>query len=138
MDWHAEKVERALLSVDRAILARQCRRALSLFRLDAAPMLLFVLLNTAGCVRYRATSSAPGNTAPPAETATSPGTSPGGAQPVTFPCQSDLQCGAHRCNLQLEVCAWPCSKDNDCLTGYRCEAPACVPPHPAGAASGAN
>ena len=50
---------------------------------------------------------------------------------VAFPCQSDVQCLSHRCNLQVGKCAWPCQTNNDCNPGFQCVSPACVPVLPA-------
>lgn len=60
---------------------------------------------------------------------------PGGAptsQPsaVAFPCQTDIQCLSHRCNLQVGKCAWPCQSNDDCQPGFQCVTPACVPALP--------
>lgn len=49
---------------------------------------------------------------------------------VAFPCQADLQCLSHRCNLQVGKCAWPCQSNDDCQPGFQCVSPACVPALP--------
>lgn len=46
---------------------------------------------------------------------------------VAFPCQTDIQCLSHRCNLQVGKCAWPCQSNDDCQQGFQCVTPACVP-----------
>ncbi len=46
---------------------------------------------------------------------------------LAFPCQQDATCLGHKCSPQAQKCVWPCQNDNDCQTGYRCMAPACVP-----------
>lgn len=58
--------------------------------------------------------------ATPAATLSQPG-------PGALPCQSDLQCLTHHCNLTAGKCAWPCQTDNDCMPGNRCIAPTCLP-----------
>jgi hypothetical protein len=50
---------------------------------------------------------------------------------VAFPCQADVQCLSHRCNLQVGKCAWPCQSADDCQPGFQCISPACVPVMPA-------
>lgn len=47
--------------------------------------------------------------------------------PLALPCQSDVQCLTHRCNIAAGKCAWPCQTDNDCMPGNRCIAPTCLP-----------
>lgn len=44
-----------------------------------------------------------------------------------FPCQSDAQCVAHRCNVAAGKCAWPCQTNADCQPGFQCLSPQCVP-----------
>jgi hypothetical protein len=60
--------------------------------------------------------------------------SPGGttSQPsaVAFPCQTDVQCLSHRCNVQVGKCSWPCQSNDDCQPGFQCVTPACVPTLP--------
>lgn len=58
-----------------------------------------------------------------------PAPAPTTSQPsaVAFPCQQDATCLGHKCSLEHGKCVWPCQSDNDCQTGYRCMAPACVP-----------
>lgn len=46
---------------------------------------------------------------------------------LAFACDSDDDCGGHRCNLTYGKCAWPCAHDCDCVAGFHCEAPACRP-----------
>src|SRR5690606_4943635 len=50
--------------------------------------------------------------------------------PYSFPCQSDAQCLAHRCNVSAGKCAWPCQSNADCQAGFQCMAPACIPGGP--------
>ena len=66
--------------------------------------------------------AAPGTPAP-AGTTSQPST-------LAFPCQTDVQCLAHRCNMQVGKCAWPCQSNDDCQPGFQCVAPACVPTLP--------
>lgn len=40
--------------------------------------------------------------------------------PFAVPCQSDLICGAHKCNLTVGRCAWPCAASTDCAAGFAC------------------
>jgi len=47
--------------------------------------------------------------------------------PLALPCQSDVQCLTHHCNIAAGKCAWPCQTDNDCMPGNRCIAPTCLP-----------
>lgn len=59
-----------------------------------------------------------------------PGAAPGAtSQPssVAFPCQTDVQCLSHRCNVQVGKCSWPCQTNDDCQPGFQCVTPACVP-----------
>jgi hypothetical protein len=46
---------------------------------------------------------------------------------VAFPCQTDVQCLSHRCNVQVGKCSWPCQTNDDCQPGFQCVTPACVP-----------
>lgn len=46
---------------------------------------------------------------------------------LDFSCQSEAQCLAHRCNLAVGKCVWPCQTDNDCQPGFTCLPPACLP-----------
>jgi len=62
----------------------------------------------------------PATTPAPASTTSQPSA-------VAFPCQQDATCLGHKCSLEHGKCVWPCQTDNDCQTGYRCMAPACVP-----------
>jgi hypothetical protein len=62
-----------------------------------------------------------------------PGAAPGTtSQPsaVAFPCQTDVQCLSHRCNMQVGKCSWPCQTNDDCMPGFQCVTPACVPTLP--------
>ena len=63
-----------------------------------------------------------------------PGAAPAGttSQPsaVAFPCQTDVQCLSHRCNVQVGKCSWPCQSNDDCQPGFQCVTPACVPTLP--------
>src|SRR5690242_8471926 len=57
----------------------------------------------------------PGQYPPQAQpTATAP------ASPLALPCQNDLICGAHKCNLQTQRCAFPCTANTDCAAGFAC------------------
>ena len=47
--------------------------------------------------------------------------------PLASPCTSDPPCLAHRCNLAVGKCAWPCATDCDCAAGNKCVSQACVP-----------
>lgn len=42
------------------------------------------------------------------------------ASPLALPCQNDLICGAHKCNLQSQRCAFPCTANTDCAAGFAC------------------
>ena len=57
---------------------------------------------------------------------------PQGAQPspLALPCQSDVTCGTHRCNLQTGRCAFPCGAPADCAAGMGCMSGLCVPGAP--------
>jgi hypothetical protein len=70
---------------------------------------------------YPAGPAAPGAPAPA-----------GTAQPsaIAFPCQTDVQCLSHRCNMQVGKCSWPCQSNDDCQAGFQCVTPACVPALP--------
>jgi hypothetical protein len=66
----------------------------------------------------------------PYPAAPAPGAPPGApSQPsaVAFPCQTDVQCLSHRCNVQVGKCSWPCQTNDDCQPGFQCVTPACVP-----------
>ena len=73
----------------------------------------------------------PGYPAPAPGTAPAPTTAPT-SQPsaVAFPCQSDVQCLSHKCNMQVGKCSWPCQSNDDCQPGFQCVSPACVPALP--------
>jgi hypothetical protein len=49
-------------------------------------------------------------------------TAPPAGQPSPFalPCQSDITCGSHKCNLSVGKCAWPCAASSDCANGFGC------------------
>jgi hypothetical protein len=68
--------------------------------------------------------AAPAPGAPPAAGA------PSQPSAVAFPCQTDVQCLSHRCNVQVGKCSWPCGSNDDCMPGFQCVAPACVPALP--------
>lgn len=66
----------------------------------------------------------------PAATATTPPPSP-----LALPCQNDLVCGTHKCNLSTGRCAFPCGSDADCAAGFTCMGPGqptaiCIPGAP--------
>jgi len=64
----------------------------------------------------------PGSTAPvPQPTATA------APNPLALPCQSDIVCGTHKCNLQTGRCAFPCAGPQDCAAGMGCLNGLCVP-----------
>ena len=44
----------------------------------------------------------------------------GQPSPFALPCQSDITCGTHKCNLQMQKCAWPCASSADCAAGFSC------------------
>jgi len=47
--------------------------------------------------------------------------------PLALPCQSDITCGTHKCNLQYQKCAFPCATAVDCAAGMNCMSGLCVP-----------
>ena len=48
--------------------------------------------------------------------------------PLALPCQSDITCGTHRCNLQVGKCAFPCANaQTDCAAGMACMSGVCMP-----------
>jgi len=47
-------------------------------------------------------------------------------QQVALPCQADVTCGLHRCNLAAGRCTFPCQTHADCQAGSQCFAPVCV------------
>jgi hypothetical protein len=54
--------------------------------------------------------------------------------PFAAPCQSDLICGTHKCNIQTQRCAFPCANAaTDCAPGMACTAGVCLPGLPGGA-----
>lgn len=68
----------------------------------------------------------PGYGAPPQPTATQAPPSP-----LALPCQSDITCGTHKCNLQTGRCAFPCANaQTDCAAGMGCMSGICVPGAP--------
>jgi hypothetical protein len=65
-----------------------------------------------------------------------PGVQPGqpaqAASPLALPCQNDLICGTHKCNMQTGRCSFPCATNTDCQGGFSCNtalgpAALCVP-----------
>jgi hypothetical protein len=80
---------------------------------------------TAATASYTAPLPAPA-TVTPAE----PGSGASEPSAVAFPCQTDVQCLSHRCNLQVGRCAWPCQSNDDCQAGFQCVTPSCVPAQP--------
>jgi hypothetical protein len=65
-----------------------------------------------------------------------PGAQPGApaqaASPLALPCQNDLICGTHKCNMQTGRCSFPCATNTDCQGGFSCNtalgpAALCVP-----------
>lgn len=71
-------------------------------------------------------------TYPPAAAPGAPAPAGTQSQPsaVAFPCQTDVQCLSHRCNMQVGKCSWPCQSNDDCQAGFQCVTPACVPTLP--------
>jgi len=69
-------------------------------------------------------STVPGPGTPPAPQPTTP------ASPLALPCQSDVVCGTHKCNLQSGRCAFPCGGPQDCASGMGCLSGLCVPGAP--------
>lgn len=52
--------------------------------------------------------------------------------PLALPCQSDITCGTHKCNLQTGRCSFPCANSQiDCAAGMGCIGGLCVPGAPA-------
>ena len=52
--------------------------------------------------------------------------------PLALPCQSDITCGTHKCNLQTGRCSFPCANSQvDCAAGMGCVSGLCVPGAPA-------
>ncbi|HSN99253.1 MAG TPA: hypothetical protein VLS89_13250 [Candidatus Nanopelagicales bacterium] len=51
-----------------------------------------------------------------------PGQAPAAApaSPLALPCQNDMICGTHKCNLQTGKCAFPCAATTDCAAGFSC------------------
>jgi hypothetical protein len=52
------------------------------------------------------------------------------ANPLALPCQSDITCGTHKCNLQTGRCAFPCASVQDCAAGMGCMNGLCIPGAP--------
>jgi hypothetical protein len=44
-----------------------------------------------------------------------------------FPCSSDSNCIAHKCNVVAGRCKYPCQSNDDCQQGYLCKTPLCLP-----------
>jgi len=42
------------------------------------------------------------------------------ASPLALPCQNDLICGTHKCNLTTQRCAFPCTANTECAAGFTC------------------
>lgn len=40
--------------------------------------------------------------------------------PLALPCQNDLICGTHKCNMATGRCAFPCGSNADCAPGLAC------------------
>src|SRR5262249_20391484 len=55
---------------------------------------------------YSQPGAAPANTAAPS--------------PLALPCQNDMVCGTHKCNLQTGRCAFPCASNADCAANFSC------------------
>jgi hypothetical protein len=72
----------------------------------------------------------PGYPAPAAPAPATTGTT-SQPSPIAFPCSTDAQCLSHRCNVAAGKCAWPCQTANDCMPGFQCMAPTCIPGAPA-------
>jgi hypothetical protein len=56
--------------------------------------------------------------------------------PLALPCQSDLVCGLHHCNMQYGKCAFPCQTSADCVAPNTCNtalAGVCTPQLPGAA-----
>jgi hypothetical protein len=76
---------------------------------------------------------------PPQATAPAPAPTPAAGtagmnpSPQGFPCQADVACGTHKCNVQAGKCSFPCQTAADCLPGMQCVAPICVPTLPGAA-----
>jgi len=77
-----------------------------------------------------APAPAPGYPAAPASPTPATGAPTSQPSAVAFPCQTDVQCLSHRCNMQVGKCAWPCQSNDDCQPGFQCVSPACVPTLP--------
>jgi hypothetical protein len=46
---------------------------------------------------------------------------------LASPCQNDVPCGTHRCNVTYGKCAFPCQTNVDCLAPNACTTGFCVP-----------
>jgi len=78
----------------------------------------------------------PAPTAPMPPPAATPAAATGmNPSPQGFPCQADIACGTHKCNVQAGKCSFPCQTAADCLSGMTCVAPICVPTLPGAAPS---
>jgi hypothetical protein len=44
----------------------------------------------------------------------------GQPSPFALPCQTDVTCGTHKCNVAAQKCAWPCASNADCAAGFSC------------------
>jgi hypothetical protein len=62
--------------------------------------------------------------AAPAAPAAATGMNP---SPQGLACTTDAQCLTHKCNTQLGKCSYPCQTAADCLAGFQCMTPICVP-----------
>jgi len=89
---------------------------------------------------YAQPAPAPAQPAPapaPAQPGMAPAPAqPGAAQPAPgqppqsqlgFPCQTDANCIASKCDTTAGRCIFPCQQNTDCQTGYKCMAPLCLP-----------
>ena len=50
--------------------------------------------------------------------------------PIATPCQNDVPCLTHRCNVQYGKCAFPCQSAVDCIAPNQCIAGVCMPSAP--------
>lgn len=78
--------------------------------------------------QYAPPGAAPGAAPPPAQPQTQP-------SPFALPCENDMVCGTHKCNVQAKRCAYPCGSNADCAGGFTCMSPGspgalCVPTIP--------
>jgi hypothetical protein len=68
----------------------------------------------------------------PGQPGAQPGQPTAAASPLALPCQNDLICGTHKCNMQAGRCSFPCASNADCQGGFTCNtslpaAALCVP-----------